>query len=351
VIAIGEPLPRRRQRLAFLLRDGFRQAMRHRGALNVKKYGFMASSLEMYRFARAIDERGPFDVAHAHFGQAALVPARLHECGSLRIPLIVTFHGYDVNVIPRTNPDGIYKYVFAAATYLVVGSQFMADCLIQLGAPPDKILVCPIGVDSPECTDNPTTDTFSLVSVGRLVECKGHHVTLKALAIAANADSKADFRLSIVGDGDERDKLMKYAEELGLTSRVQWLGARLPHEVRGVLRQSHAMVHAAIRSTDGSEEGQGLVVLEAQSEGVPVVATNIGGLPENLIDGVTGYLVPESDPQAIADKILRLASDPNVRSAMGTEGRKFVAEHRSWSGYMENVLDLYRAAIARDGKG
>jgi len=174
-----------------------------------------------------------------------------------------------------------------------------------------------------------------LVSVGRLASVKAYDVLLRAFAQLSQRHPRA--RLTLVGDGPERDTLERLAERLCVSSTVEFLGFR--DDVAEVLAEHDLFVLAS------RHEGISIAILEAMRAGLPVVATDVGGVPETVVDGVTGRLVPVDDPDAFAGAVDELLRSPANMRAMGSAGRS-VQEHqfsrrRMTSGY----LALYEAAL------
>ncbi len=162
-----------------------------------------------------------------------------------------------------------------------------------------------------------------LLFVGRLRIRKGVEVLLEALATGGGD------RLWIAGDGEHRARLEARAAELGLlaSGRVRFLGRASRGEVRDLLSRARALV------VPSTYEGMPLVVLEAMEAGVPVIASRVSGIPEVVVDGETGWLVPCEDPPALAAALAELAADPAAGRRRGAAGR-------------ERVAELYRPAVA-----
>ncbi|MGH9381791.1 MAG: glycosyltransferase family 4 protein [Thermoanaerobaculia bacterium] len=156
-----------------------------------------------------------------------------------------------------------------------------------------------------------------LLFVGRLRIRKGVEVLLAALAWLR--DEGVELPLVVGGDGEHRGFLERRAGELGLASQVRFLGRCGPEEVRGLLRQGRCLVVPSIY------EGMPLVVLEAMEAGLPVVASAVSGIPEVVVDGETGWLVPPEDPGALAGA-LRAAWDVDEARRRGQAGRARVEQ-------------------------
>lgn len=149
-----------------------------------------------------------------------------------------------------------------------------------------------------------------LLFVGRLRIRKGVEVLLEALR------QLPELRLRIAGDGEHRAALERRTAELGLGGRVEFLGRCTAGRVRGLLAGARALV------VPSTYEGMPLVVLEAMEAGVPLVASRVSGIPEVVVDGETGWLVPPEDPEALASALAALAGDAEEAARRGEAGRR-----------------------------
>jgi glycosyltransferase involved in cell wall biosynthesis len=158
-------------------------------------------------------------------------------------------------------------------------------------------------------------------------------VLLRAVAVLRRRGVEA--RVLLVGDGPMREELMRLTAELGLTEYVEFTGAVGHDDVPAMLRRMDIF---AIPST---WEGFGVAALEASAMGLPVVGSNIHGLPDVVLDGETGVLVPAGDTSKLADAIARLAEDSGLRARMGEAGRAFVVEEYRWEDNARLMETLY----------
>jgi colanic acid/amylovoran biosynthesis glycosyltransferase len=166
-------------------------------------------------------------------------------------------------------------------------------------------------------------DTIRLLSVGRLVEMKGREYAIKAIA---QLKGKYNIHYDIVGDGPLREDLKKMVTDLGLDNIIQFRGWTDSDTLEMLYNQAHLFVHPSVTSSDGNQEGQGVVLVEAQAHGIPVIATRHGAFPDSLLDGQSGFLVPEKDVKALADKIEFLIANPQMWPQLGRTGRRFIEE-------------------------
>jgi glycosyltransferase involved in cell wall biosynthesis len=166
-------------------------------------------------------------------------------------------------------------------------------------------------------------------NVARLAEQKGHRDLIAAAPRVLEAHP--DVRFVVAGDGELRDELEELARPLG--NRFELLGAR--DDVPDLLASFDVFAYPSLF------EGLCLGVIEAQAAGVPVVATPVGGIPENVVDGETGLLVPPRDPEALARAILRVLDDPQLARAMAERARPRVLERYSRERMIDRTLALY----------
>jgi glycosyltransferase involved in cell wall biosynthesis len=158
-----------------------------------------------------------------------------------------------------------------------------------------------------------------ILHVARLVEVKGTRYLLRAFATVARRYDGV--QLLIIGDGPLRRPLQALAASLGIQERVQFLGA-LPHDdVLSWMRKAAMLVLPGVRTGTGREEGLGMVLLEAAATGLPIIGSRVGGIPECIVDGETGFLVPEREEAALAQRMGELLEDSAKRLQMGTAGR------------------------------
>jgi colanic acid/amylovoran biosynthesis glycosyltransferase len=313
-------------------------------ALRIGTYATAAKNLKTLYFLRAFgDER--FDILHCHFGPNGLIGAFLKDCGRAD-RLVVTFHGSDINGYPRRYGEGVYRALYDRADALTCGSRFIRDKLVANGCPAQKIRVLPVGLrmeDYPE-TDSPREEGM-ILSVGRLVEVKGFRYAVEAFAAIRRRFPKAHY--VIAGGGPDRAMLEGLARELGVAEGLSLLGDLSDTEVAALYRRASVFVLPSVRASNGAEEGQGLVLQEAQASGLPVVSTLVGGIPEGVVEGETGFLVPEKDPAALAERIGELLGNASLRERMGRKGRAFVSETYDIKRLSSRLIGLYNEILGR----
>ncbi|MFZ1429822.1 MAG: glycosyltransferase family 4 protein [Geminicoccaceae bacterium] len=173
-----------------------------------------------------------------------------------------------------------------------------------------------------------------IVCVARAVEKKGLDVTLDALA---RLPAGLHWRFEHIGGGPLSGVLAARAERLGIGGRVHWGGSGTQEEVVAALRRADLFCLAARIAEDGDRDGLPNVIMEAMSQELPVVATEVAAIPEIVVPGSTGWLVPPDDPDALSFAIEGLIGDPALRLAMGRQGRHRILEQFAFTQGIEHL--------------
>ncbi len=323
-----EPMPkgpRMRAAAGVLLKSVWSFPFAIAQALNFFRYGREALRLHRLFEAATFFTRRRYDVVHCHFGTTAEKIALFQEWGLLKAPLVTSFHGYELDDREVVRPN-MYERLKARGALFIANSGYTRRRLLDFGFDEGRIQVLPVSLDvqffqrKVAAKDKP----FHLLTVGRLVEFKGIEFSLRALARLWHHDG-INFLYSIVGTGPLEAELQSIIRELGLEAQVRMLGGRTQLEIRDLMEQAHVFLLTGVSASDGRVENQGLVIQEAQAMELPVVASDLGGVSEGLVDGETGYLVTERDIEGITRFIRLLHDDPERRGMMGSAGRAFVA--------------------------
>jgi len=262
-------------------------------------------------------------VVHAQFGRGGALALPIAR--SLRIPLVVTFHGGDATKDRHFgNVPSIFRRRLSAlkqeAALFVCVSKFVHDRLIDRGFPPDKLRVIRIGVDAQPATEavrpaNPPCVVF----VGRFVEKKGCKYLIEAARLLAATGCPA--RIVLIGDGPLAAQLHEQAQDVPRVVFTGWLSS---DEVRHHIQQATALCVPSITAQDGDADGLPTVVLEAMAIGVPVIGTYQAGIAEAVEHGVTGLLVQPASREELAGAIRWIIENPLARDSMGAAARRVV---------------------------
>ncbi len=308
--------------------------------VEVESYAALPYAPYSLAMASKVAEMEDIDVIHAHYAiphasSAHIAQQILHMETGRTVPFVVTLHGTDV---VKRGPMKAYlkatKLALQAAQAVTVPSAFLAREATQVFAlGPDRIAEIPNFVDptlnQPPAEARPIRDILNLVHVSNLRAVKRVQDILQAMTLLPSR-----VRLDVVGDGPQRGQLESLMRTLDLQERVRFLGRR--DDVPELLRCSDVFVFPS------QVESFGLAALEASACGLPVVASDVGGLPEVIEDGVSGLLFPPRDVDALAERVRRLADAPAVRRRMGEAGRE-----RALRFAPDASVDAYEALYAR----
>ena len=286
--------------------------------------------------------RNNIDVVLAEYGP---IGAELADsCEAAGLPLVVYFRGFDAyrRDILKKNEQA-YRRLFDLAAGLVAVSGAIRNQLIRLGAPGSKITVIPSGVDTDVFAGaRPESSDPLFLAVGRLVEKKGPLHTLGAFEKVARSLPEAC--LVIIGDGPLMPAVRDRLETMACKNRVTLMGARPHHVVLEQMKRARALVQHSVVAPDGDSEGTPNSVVEAQSCGLPVVATRHMGIAEVVRHEETGLLCDEHDEQTMAELMLQLGRDPEHAAKLGRAGRQRVLAEYSLSESLRRLTALIVAA-------
>lgn len=255
-------------------------------------------------------------IVHAQFGRGGALALPIAQ--ALGVPLVVTFHGGDATktthyrrrLLPTVYQRRLDALKREAAAFVCV-SDFIRDVLLERGFPREKLVVLRNGVDvGPEPVRDSPERPYVLF-VGRLVAKKG----LADLVEARRLLGQEAPDLVVIGEGPEARKVR--ADAPG----VRFLGWQDNASVRTWMRGAMAVCVPSVTAASGDSEGLPTVAIEAMSEGAPVIGTRHAGIVEAVQDGVTGLLVPQADPAALAAAVAALRDDPDRRAVMGRAAR------------------------------
>jgi glycosyltransferase involved in cell wall biosynthesis len=197
-------------------------------------------------------------------------------------------------------------------------------------------------VRPPSVRDGTASDApVEILSVGRAVEKKGYDVLLEALALLPRTLA---WRLTHIGGGELRSKLQAQAAKRGLDGSIVWAGAQAQQEVLVAYRSADLFVLASRIADDGDRDGLPNVLMEAQSQGLCCLSTDVSGVPELIRDGSTGILVPPADAPALALALAGLIRDPARRDALGRAGQGRVHAAFNHEAAIDRLADRLRHA-------
>ena len=291
-----------------------------------------------------------YDIVHCQFGTQSFRGMAFHHVNSPKAKLITTFRGHDISSFVKQKGRNVYRQLFSYGDFFLTNCNFFRDKAISLGCPPDKIKVNRSGLDCDRfiyrSRSLPEDGRVQIATTGRLVEKKGIEYVIRA--IAKLVPTYPQLRYKILGEGPLRPHFTQLIQELKLSENVELMGWRNETEIVEILQDTHIFVAPSITAADGNQDAPINVLKEAMAIGLPVVSTYHGGIPELVEDGKSGFLVPEKDVAALADKLGYLIEHPELWSAMGKAGRQFVLEHYDLNLLNDDLMNIYYSLINSD---
>lgn len=281
---------------------------------------------------------------HAHFATVAAYAARgAHSLTGL--PFSVTCHAKDIyreGIVPAHFQSLLRSAAFVA-TVCAANRRWIEERLAGDEGPDLRVLYNGVDTARFHPRERAPATTPTLLAVGRLVEKKGFHVLLDALALLAARGTRP--RCLLVGDGEDRVMLTDRCARLGLRD-VEFLGMRTHDEVRRLVASAHAMVLPCIVGHDGNRDALPTVLLEALAAGLPVISTAVGGVEEIVDDGRAGMLVPAGEAAPLAAAIESLLRDPAARTTLAANGRARAERLFDLARNVATLQGWFAAAIA-----
>jgi glycosyltransferase involved in cell wall biosynthesis len=287
--------------------------------------GGLAFFPKAVHFARLMKADG-IDHIHAHFANhPAAVAWVIHRLTD--IPYSFTAHGADLQV----DQHMLREKVAAADRVITVSDdnkRLIADvCGASCEA---RVWVLRCGVDTDvfypaqRGAERVRSKSLTIVCTGTLYEVKGQNYLIEACRRLH--DQGLSLTCHLVGDGPWREKLEMQAVESGLCDQIRFRGRMRRHEIASLLHSADVLVAPSVPTAAGRREGIPVVLMEAMASGLPVIASNISGIPELVENGRSGLLVEPRQPDQLADALMRLHGDPELRDRLGKQGRQRVMD-------------------------
>lgn len=277
-------------------------------------------------------------LVHAHFGYSGY--SFLKRKKIFRLPLITTFYGFDLSMLPSQNPEWKTKYkeLFQEGEIFLVEGNHMKRCLIELGCPEEKIIVQHLGIDLDQIKFvlrkvNEDEEIRILISAS-FTEKKGIPYAVEAFGRVRQAHPELNLKLTIIGDSRgipeeerEKKKIFDTIQKYNLKYCVNMLGYQPYSVFLKELYSHHIFLHPSVHASDGDTEGGAPVsIIEASASGMPILSTTHCDIPEVVIDGKSGFLVPERDVDTLAESLDFLVFHHNIWEQMGLVGRQHIEE-------------------------
>jgi colanic acid/amylovoran biosynthesis glycosyltransferase len=321
--------------------QGYKYPKRIAESLRFDRYGRDAYSLRMLHYSLSYDV-GDTDVLLCHFGPNGNLGSLLTRT-DVDAQIVTMFHGYDVKMDPSMAKK-YYEPLFQECNVLLANSTDTMERLIEFGADEDQVYYHPVGID-PDRFDSSrnhfeSNDLLVVTTVARLVEEKDIDCGIRGVAKLVKNNPDMDLIYRIVGGGEKERALKKLTHELGIEDVVEFMGQVNRHHVEKILKNSDVFLLTSVR------EGFGVVLLEAQAAGIPVIATEVGGIPEAVNGGKSAILVPPRDPDTVADRLTYLFKHPEQRESMGEAGKRYVRKNFDIQQLNRRLEELLQSLIA-----
>ena len=315
--------------------------IRRPGYLLLTLFYILAGTFGLTRFHR----RERFDILHIHWpfphGLFGLVAARV-----TRARLVMSFHGAELLLakkFPFVNPA--LRFFTRHADAVTCNSSYTAAAIHKLKSCTPEII--PYGSPIPErAVPERRNEVKRILYVGRLIERKGVPYLLRAMPMVL---AKLPARLTIVGNGALLEPLKAQVVEMGLQESVEFRVDVPEEELMAAYAESDVFVLPAIIDSRGDTEGLGVVLIEALSFRRPVVASAVGGIVDVILDGETGLLTPEKDPQSLAEALIRVLTDEKLAKRLADNGYQHVKTVFDWDRILCQTEAVYARALDRPG--
>lgn len=317
-------------------------------ALNVFKHGKRLGPFTLlYEVGPWLKKGSSYDILLCHFGWSGLKAAGLKDIGAIRGKIITVFHGIDISLYLQEAGDRVYDDLLQKLDLALPISELWRQQLIRLNCDPNKILVHRMGIDCQKFAFTlrvPHADnSVRIVTIARLVEKKGVEYGIRAVAKLVKL--YPNIRYQIVGDGMLKTQLEALVQELNVASQVQLLGWKQQEEVKEILDTADIFLAPSVTSKQGDKEGIPVVLMEAMAMGLPILSTLHSGIPELVEDGVSGFLVPERDVDALAQKLKYLIEHPRIWGEMGKAGREFVQNYHDIERLNKQLVKVFKQLV------
>ena len=328
---------------------------------NIRRSGIAAFQVPFFLLAELfflikILKKRKIDLIHAHWTIPQGFIGRL--AGFLfKVPLLTTIHGSDIHGFKKIPVmKSLNKLIINASDYCTVNSSAMAKMVYDVSGRNDPALV-PMGVDynffsrklseKRQRKENEAGEK-KILFVGRLIEWKGAEYLIKAFAKILKQGINA--KLLLAGEGPEKEHLVEVSKNEKISEKVCFLGQVSHNYLQKLFSSIDLFVLPSIVNDRGETEGLGVVLLEAMASGVPVIGSNVGGIPDIIINGETGLLFRQKDSDDLADKMTGLLSDKQLSNKLITGGIAHVKQHYTWDIIADQFISIYND-ILRKKKG
>ncbi|MDY6949979.1 MAG: glycosyltransferase [Thermodesulfobacteriota bacterium] len=319
--------------------------------------GYEAITHRQERYFIGIINSKKAQLLHAHFGTRGYYHLEVQQ--KTQLPLITTFYGVDVSKLPQKRPKWRQRYrrLFDAGALFLAEGPFMAQAIVDLGCPADKVRVQHLGADVERIRFIPRSQQdgqpVRILMACTFREKKGIPYGIEAFARAVRKQPNMELRIIGGAKASAEKRLMEGCKSLalknGVAGKVHFLGYLPYREYLKETESAHIFLAPSVRARDGDTEGGAPVsVIEASAAGMPVIGTRHCDIPNVVVDGTTGIIVEERDSNSLAEAILRLASAPESWESIGTAGRNRVQKEFDVFKQVSRLETIYDEVLGQD---
>jgi glycosyltransferase involved in cell wall biosynthesis len=296
----------------------------------------LAYLINIPKIKKIIREFKP-DVVHAHYATGYAMWGSVQKTA----PLIVSVWGTDIDdaINRRITVGRITRRALKSAGFVTATSKYLIDKTLSFEPSIESKTVCiPFGVPIPDINElkqlEESPETVNIIFAKIYLPNYAPDLVIRAFALAYREIPQ--LRLRMIGGGPLKGQLHELADKLGLTDKVSIEGFVDNQSAMQIIRKADIMVMPSYK------EAFGVAALDAASYGIPVIAGDVGGVPEIVEDGVSGILIPPGNPDALKEAIVRLGADGQLREKMGTAARKIAREKYNFEDCLDKMEGLYR---------
>jgi glycosyltransferase involved in cell wall biosynthesis len=290
------------------------------------------------------------NIIHIHFGTSGVRMLNLLAQYRINIPIIISFHGYDINVVPNKDTKYIkelLKLNLYSNVLCTAPSKFLKDKMINLGINEKKIIIVPNAYnDKFKCNKNKKDwkkgSKLKLLSIGRFVEVKGQVYLIKAFAKLLKYYPNAE--LSLIGYGELKYKLLDLCKDLKIEDKV-FILKKEHQELPQFMSEHHLYLQPSIVASDGAEENLSVATIEAQAMGLPAIVSNIGGLTEIIEHNINGKIVEQKDIDAIFYAIKDYIDNDGDITKHSYNAQKIVKQKYAKEKILNKITQVYKELL------